>query len=165
VTAARPRVLWLPHALNPAYAGVRLRCLLPVAAMRRTGVNPVVTDGLPPTEQRFDVAVVQGKWLLDATSDVEFDARANHLARLSAQHTRIIVDSFDNYFLNAGQCPVRQQRLERYRQAMAVADRFIVSSPGLVPLLARELLHPAPIDVLGDPVEPAGSNRHYENRL
>lgn len=133
-----------------------------MAALRRSGVSAVVSDSLPPSGERFDVAIVQAKWLLDAASDTDFDQRADSLARLRVKGTSIVVDSFDNYFLNESQCPVRQQRLERYREALALADRFVVSSPGLVPLLARELPRQVAIDVVGDPVEHRGSHRSYE---
>ena len=39
----------MPHALNPAYAGVRLRCLMPSRELRRSGLASRVLDPAAPS--------------------------------------------------------------------------------------------------------------------
>jgi hypothetical protein len=163
--SGHPRLLWLPHTLNPAYAGPRLRCLLPASVLRRQGVRIEITDQQPDTRTaRFDATVVQAKWLLDADDD-DFARRADAVQALKARGSRIVFDSFDNYFLNETADPQRQRRLESYRQVLQLADTLVVSSPGLVPLLERELPRPSPVRVVGDPVERRGDHVHYDHLL
>lgn len=159
------RLLWLPHSSNPSYAGVRLRCLLPMAALRKQGWHCQMTAGLPPRGGRFDVAIVQGKWLLDAPDESAFQHRVQALRGLRDAGTRLVVDSFDNYFLNGGQDTARAQRLQAYRDALPLADQQVVSSPGLVPLLLTELQREIPVCVVGDPLEAKGSHRLYDSTL
>lgn len=159
------RLLWLPHSTNPSYAGVRLRCLLPMAALRQRGWHCRMTADLPPRGARFDVAIVQGKWLLDAADEQAFEQKVQALRRLQDSGTRLAFDSFDNYFVNAGQDSARAQRLQSYRSALLLADQLVVSSPGLVPLLQGELGRETPICVVGDPLEGPGAHRHYDNLL
>lgn len=162
---------WLPHALNPAYAGVRLRCLMPHRELRRAGVasrvlDPAAAGDALPGE---GLLVVQAKWLLDAGSPDALRQRADRLAEARARGARLVLDSFDNYFLNESGDPARAALLAAYREALPLFARFTVSSPGLQPLLQAELppelRQASPVQVIGDPVETPAAARAFESWL
>ena len=155
------RILWFPHSANPAYAGVRLRCLLPSVALRRAGHS--VTVDLQGTAQPADVAIVQGKWLLDCGTALAMQPRVDTLQRLRGQGCRLVLDCFDNYFLNEGDDADRAALLSAFRSALPLFDTFTVSSPGLVPFFQSELGASARVRVIGDPIEGPGSHRWYES--
>lgn len=156
------QIHWLPHALNPAYAGVRLRCLIPSGELARGGVDSRILtpgDALPHS----GLLVVQAKWLLDTGSPDALRARAAQLASARAAGATLVLDSFDNYFLNELDDFARTQLLAAYRQSLPLFRAFTVSSPGLQPLLAKELPAGADVRVVGDPVETPASLSAYES--
>jgi len=158
----RVKALWIPHSLSPAYAGVRLRCLIPSAILRSQGHAVSVT--MQVRAQRCDAAVVQAKWLLDAGGRDELTLRMQELLQLKRQGSRLLLDSFDNYFLNHDKDPARAALLAAYRECLPHFDAFVVSSPGLVPFLRSETGPALPIVVVGDPLEHPGANALYESR-
>lgn len=163
----------MPHALNPAYAGVRLRCLMPDRELRRSGLASRVLD--PARDDQplpsHGVLVVQAKWLLDAGSPDALRARSARLAEAGARGVRLVLDSFDNYFLNETGDADRAALLSAYREALPLFACFTVSSPGLKPLLEAELPSGAGGDmrdmplvrVVGDPVETPAAARAFES--
>ena len=159
----------MPHALNPAYAGVRLRCLMPSRELRRSGLASRVLDPAAPSPAlpSGGVLVVQAKWLLDAGSPGALRARTAQLAQARERGTRLVLDSFDNYFLNESGDPARAELLAAYREALPLFSLFTVSSPGLKPLLEAELppdlRTAAPVRVVGDPVETPAAARDFES--
>ena len=84
---------------------------------------------------------------------------------------RLVLDSFDNYFLNESGDPARAALLIAYREALPLFSLFTVSSPGLKPLLEAELQahlpadlrEAAPVRVVGDPVETPAAARDFES--
>lgn len=162
------QIHWLPHALNPAYAGVRLRCLMPARALRGAGIASRVLDpdraGALPGD---GVLVVQAKWLLDTGAPDALRARTRRLAEARDRGARLVLDSFDNYFLNESGDAARSALLVAYREALPLFSRFTVSSPGLQPLLEAELPQDlraaAPVEVVGDPVETPEAVREFES--
>lgn len=159
----------MPHALNPAYAGVRLRCLMPSRELRRSGLASRVLDPAAPSPAlpSGGVLVVQAKWLLDAGSPGALRARTAQLAQARERGARLVLDSFDNYFLNESGDPTRAELLVAYREALPLFGLFTVSSPGLKPLLEAELppdlRTAAPVRVVGDPVETPAAARDFES--
>lgn len=147
------------------YAGVRLRCLLPVAALRRAGHDTCATYCADNDLQQTDVVVVQAKWLLDAESADGLVRKASQLRSLKESGTRLFLDSFDNYFLNDCNDPKREDLLHAYRKVLDLFERYIVSSPGLVPYLREHLGPHAEIEVIGDPLEGPGANEFYETAV
>lgn len=158
------RIVWLPHSLNPVFAGVRLRCLLPQAALRRSGHNVTIATEHSDLSNA-NILVVQGKWLLDAQSPELLRQRMSRLESAQSAGARLVLDSFDNYFANDSRDRDRERLLEAYRACLPRFDRFTVSSPGLVPFLRKELNTAVSIDVIGDPLEDMGAHRLYESRL
>lgn len=157
-------IVWLPHARNPVYAGVRLRCLIPQAILRAQGMAVQIGDA--QTDLRgADIVVTQAKWLLDAHLPDVLDARMHRLLAAKESGSRLVLDSFDNYFLNESRDPQRDALLEAYRSCLGNFDWFTVSSPGLVPYLRQVLPIGAPITVVGDPLEDAASHCIYESAL
>lgn len=155
-------VHWLPHAWNPAYAGVRLRCLIPQGALARLGWRSrLLRDGQPLP--REGVVVVQAKWLLDAGSPQALRQRADQLQQARDAGAQLVLDSFDNYFLNESGDAARAQLLAAYREALPLFKAFTVSSPGLQPLLQAELPSGAAVQVVGDPVETPDTLSSYES--
>lgn len=154
------RILWLPHSANPAYAGVRLRCLLPAAGLRRSGHEVVVAR--LAEDRAAHAAVVQGKWLLDCQTPAEMHDRTQQLERLRERGCRLILDCFDNYFLNEQGDPARDALLQRFRSTLPLFAGFVVSSPGLLPSMRTEVGASASLRVVGDPLEGPGANRWYE---
>jgi len=155
-------VHWLPHAYNPAYAGVRLRCLIPHGELARQGVASRLLragQALP----RQGVVVVQAKWLLDAGSPDALRSRTRELKQARTAGASLLLDSFDNYFLNESGDPARARLLEAYREALPLFSSFTVSSPGLQPLLQAQLPPRTPVYVVGDPVETPAALRSYES--
>jgi len=155
-------VHWLPHANNPAYAGVRLRCLIPQGTLAQQGhAMHIVQPGaaLP----RSGLLVVQAKWLLDAGDANALRGRAEALRDASKQGVRLVLDSFDNYFLNQSGDPARTSLLAAYREALGLFDAYTVSSPGLVPFMASELPPGTVVQVVGDPIENVHSHHCYES--
>lgn len=155
------RILWFAHSANPAYAGVRLRCILPSVALRQAG-HSVTVDPVGAA-QPADAAVVQGKWLLDCSTAQAMQPRLDTLQRLREQGCRLVLDCFDNYFLNEGNDAGRAELLRCFRSAFTLFDAFSVSSPGLVPFFKSELGEAARLQVIGDPLEGPGSHRCYES--
>lgn len=156
------QIHWLPHAWNPAYAGVRLRCLMPHRELRRGGLASVLVEPGRPLP-RQGVLVVQAKWLLDAGAPGPLRERREQLAEARAAGVRLVLDSFDNYFLNERGDPEREQLLAAYREALPLFSVFTVSSPGLVPLLRAQLPAGADVRVVGDPVETPAELRAFES--
>lgn len=156
------RVHWLPHAWNPAYAGVRLRCLIPHGELARQGVRSrLVKDGQPVP--REGTVVVQAKWLLDAGSPDALRLRSQQLQQARDAGAVLVLDSFDNYFLNESGDAARALLLQAYREALPLFKAFTVSSPGLQPLLQAELPPGTPVHVVGDPVETPEALHAYES--
>jgi len=155
-------VHWLPHANNPAYAGVRLRCLIPQGTLAQQGhAMHIVQPGaaLP----RSGLMVVQAKWLLDA-GDADALRRRTEALRDAGRHgVRMVLDSFDNYFLNQSGDPARASLLTAYREALGLFDAYSVSSPGLVPFMVSELPPGSVVQVVGDPIENVHSHHCYES--
>lgn len=156
-------IAWTPHSNNPAYAGVRLRCLIPGALLRKLG-HRVELD-LQGTAAHADVTVVQAKWLLDTGDPGRLLERMSTLEKQVAQGTRLVLDSFDNYFLNESNDPARAAMLEAYRECLSAFSLFVVSSPGLVPFMQDAVGNNKKVVVLGDPVEGPGAHRLYESWL
>jgi hypothetical protein len=161
--AVRPRTAWLPHSDNPAYAGVRLRCTLPVAVLRSQGLPVAIVDDLNGTPP--DVAIIQAKWLLDAGELTRLTARLEAVQRWRDGGCRLLLDLFDNYFLNESGDPRRTELLTRLRGGLGLFDGFTVSSPGLVPYLRAEVGPTASVLVVGDPLEGPGAHRLYESPI
>ncbi|UXH80146.1 hypothetical protein [Roseateles amylovorans] len=152
----------MPHANNPAYAGVRLRCLIPNGELNRLGWRSrIVWPGAPLPRQ--GVMVVQAKWLLDGGSPEALRALTQRLGQARAAGVTLVLDSFDNYFLNETDDPSRRALLEAYREALRLFAAFTVSSPGLKPLLEQELPAGARVLVVGDPVETPEALSAYES--
>ncbi len=153
---------WLPHANNPAYAGVRLRCLIPNGELNRLGwQSRIVWPGASLPRQ--GVMVVQAKWLLDAGTPEALRQRTRQLQEARDAGVTLVLDSFDNYFLNDQNDGSRAALLVAYREALPLFTAFTVSSPGLKPLLAQELPPEATVRVVGDPVETPQAIRAYES--
>ncbi|WAC71159.1 hypothetical protein OU995_16320 [Roseateles sp. SL47] len=162
------QVHWLPHAYNPAYAGVRLRCLIPQGELARQGVvSRLLREGdpLPGT----GLVVVQAKWLLDAGSPERLRERSQQLRRAREAGATLVLDSFDNYFLNESGDADRARLLDAYRDSLPMFQAFTVSSPGLQPLLQAQLqalaqgIPGTSVQVVGDPVETPDALRSYES--
>ncbi|WP_092948234.1 hypothetical protein [Roseateles sp. YR242] len=155
-------VHWLPHAQNPAYAGVRLRCLIPQGELARLGVASRL---LAPGQRlpREGLLVVQGKWLLDAGTPEALRERSRQLQAARDGGATLVLDSFDNYFLNESGDTERAGLLAAYREALPLFAAFTVSSPGLQPLLQEQLPPGTPVHVVGDPVETPAALRSYES--
>ena len=154
------RILWFPHSDNPAYAGVRLRSLLPAFALRKAGHD--VRVGTGQQGQLADAAVVQGKWLLDCATPLAMQPRLDLLRKLRGQGCRLTLDCFDNYFLNHDGNPDRAALLAAFRSSLDLFASFTVSSPGLVPFFQAEIGPSTYIRVIGDPLEGPGAHRLYE---
>lgn len=158
------KITWIPHSLNPVFAGVRLRCLLPQAELRLSGQNVSIANEKSDLSNA-DILIVQGKWLLDAHSPEALLRRMGRLRAAQSKGTKLVLDSFDNYFMNEGKDGERGRLLEVYRSCLTHFNRFTVSSPGLVPFLRRELTSTTLIDVVGDPLEGMKSHHLYESAL
>lgn len=158
------RVLWLPHSDNPAYAGVRLRCLIPVSMLRRNGL-PVAVNARFEDFGAGDIAVVQGKWLLDCGTSQAMAARLESLRGLAKRGCLLVLDCFDNYFLNENDDADRAALLQAFRASLPLFSAFTVSSPGLVPFFRAEVGATACVEVVGDPIEGPDSAALYEGVL
>jgi hypothetical protein len=156
-------VTWLPANRNPAYAGVRLRCLLPISELQRAVCRVRLHGGTAGTIP--ELVVVQAKWLLDAGSPQMLNVRLAELHSLKLAGARLMLDSFDNYFVNRFGDSERAALLQAYRRALPIFDAFSVSSPGLLPLLREAIGDARPVHVIGDPVEVPGMHRQYESVL
>lgn len=147
----RLRIRWLPHADNPAYAGVRFRCLLPMQSLHRAGQDVALFDAGERAVP--DVLIVQAKWLLDSCDIRTLQDRREMLATLQARGCRMVLDSFDNYFLNRNDDPARAEKLRLFVQAIHGFDRYSCASSGLLPVLREQLGPDASINVIEDPLE------------
>ena len=157
-------VHWLPHSDNPTYAGVRLRCLIPHGILARQGHTVRIVDAASALPQR-GVLVVQGKWLLDGGDAQALLLRAESLRQARANGVRLVLDSFDNYFLNESGDEARANLLTAYRSTLDLFDAYTVSSPGLQPFMAAELSPGTAVQVIGDPIENLRSHHSYESWL
>ncbi|MGS0755987.1 hypothetical protein ACVBEH_15850 [Roseateles sp. GG27B] len=156
------KIYWIPHSLNPVFAGVRLRCLIPTAVMKRLGVDVKIVDAENLNLSHASIIVVQAKWLLDAGSPERLLGRMSKLTAARLGGAKLILDSFDNYFINSNFDAERTKLLEAYRQCLSNFDWFVVSSQGLVPYLREETGLSALISVVGDPLEDEKTPQVYE---
>lgn len=158
------KITWLPHSLNPVFAGVRLRCLIPQAELRLAGQNVSIANEKSDLSEA-NILIVQGKWLLDAKSPEVLLRRMSRLQAAQSTGTKLVLDSFDNYFMNDSSDGERGRLLEVYRSCLTQFDRLTVSSHGLVPFLRKELSSTTLIDVVGDPLEGIKSHHLYESNF
>ncbi len=157
------KIYWIPHSQNPVFAGVRLRCLIPTAVMKKFGVDVKIINAENSNFSSASIIVVQAKWLLDAGSSERLLGRMNKLIAARLDGAKLILDSFDNYFINSNFDAERTKLLEAYRQCLSNFDWFVVSSQGLVPYLREETGFNIPISVVGDPLEDEKTSQVYEH--
>ncbi|MDQ8024018.1 MAG: hypothetical protein REI94_19425 [Moraxellaceae bacterium] len=144
------RAAWYVPAVNERRAGLRYRCLYPIAALRKLGVDASVFDadaGLP-------ACVVFDAWSIFPTvAGAEKAAQILPTARkLREQGVRILLDNCDNQF--SGNADEGWAKATSDLQQLAtMADVVVTCSDELAHIMqARCGLETTP-RVIGDPIE------------
>ncbi|HVJ82191.1 MAG TPA: hypothetical protein VNC50_14080, partial [Planctomycetia bacterium] len=128
---------WLPSAPTRELAGARLRCFLPLQYLAARGVAGEIFD--PARSDRYDVCVFQKRY---AEEDLRLAAELKWSGR------RVILDQCDNHLYDPERRPVYQERAERLRRMLALADLVTVPTPELGRALG------APFAVVDDALDP-----------
>lgn len=145
------RASWVVTNYNPRSAGLRYRCLYPMAELQRRGYAVERYD--PVRKRTYECVVLNGWSVFPSVASTD---SANDIVRLAQQlkdqGARIILDNCDNQFVNA---PNEKWRLaqERLRTLLCLADTLVTCSAELVDLLAKHSILPEHVEVIGDPVE------------
>ncbi len=133
---------WKPVSADPAVASARIRCLNPLAELRRRGY-PVE----PHRPGRRYAAVVFSK---------RYDAASLREARaLQEAGTRVVFDLCDNHFHYPGGRPELARGAERLRAMLRLANDLVASTDALADVIRAELGDARPVTVIGDAVEEA----------
>ncbi|MBB4012272.1 hypothetical protein [Niveibacterium umoris] len=142
---------WWPQSIDPLKAGVRMRCLTPLAALQRDGVEVELYD--PACEARYCSVIVQA-WSVFGTvrNSLPPDAMLVAVARLKQQGVRIVVDNCDNQFYNPTNNPDWEAQVNRLRKLLAMADHLVCATEALAQV-TREQGFEQPVSVVGDAVE------------
>jgi hypothetical protein len=118
------RIGWVPAWYDPRAPSTRLRASLPVAALRRVGVDAAVVP--PDHSGSYDCIVFQKAYSED---DLHFARRA------AAAGVKVVFDLCDNHFYNPDGLPDLAARAARLRSMVDLADVVSVSVPGLADLI------------------------------
>lgn len=135
---------WRPAADDPRVASVRIRCLNPLAELRRAQYPVELYD---PARRETYSAVVFSKIYDDATQ-----AEA---ARLRESGAWVVLDLCDNHFYDAGSSEVVRAASARLRRMLGLADELVASTETMAAVLREETGGRTPITVIGDAVETA----------
>ena len=146
-------VAWWPQSLDPLKAGVRMRCLTPLTALVREGVEVELYD--PAREARYCSVIVQAWSVFNtARNALSPDAMLDSVARMKRRGIRIVVDNCDNQFYNPRNDAEWDLQLVRLRKLLAMADQLVCATEALADV-TREQGFSQPIAVVGDAVEDA----------
>ncbi|MCX9158390.1 hypothetical protein OPU71_19895 [Niveibacterium sp. 24ML] len=150
-TTTQKVVAWWPQSLDPLKAGVRMRCLTPLATLQRDGVEVERYDAA--REAHYCSVIVQA-WSVFATARNALppEAMLDAVARLKRRGVRILVDNCDNQFYNPGNDPEWEKQIQRLRALLAMADQLVCATEALAQV-TREQGFTQPIAVVGDAVE------------
>lgn len=107
-------------------ASTRLRALLPIAELRKRGVSCEVFH--PDRASRYGMVIFQKAYTAD---DIKL------AASLKQQGCVVVFDLCDNHFYNPTDDVVLQERADRLRKMVAVADVITVSTTALGELVER----------------------------
>lgn len=114
------RIGWIPFSSDLRIASARLRCALPARYLADAGWDSKLVDRRDP--YGYDVVVFQKAYDEDSLALA---------SRLSAGGTRLVFDLCDNHFYNPGASPVLEERAERLRRMLDLADAVTVSTEQL----------------------------------
>ncbi len=138
----RYRIAWKPQNYEARVASVRIRCLNPMRELRARGV---------PIELYRERREASYRSVIFSKA---YNPRDVELARrLKAQGVEIIFDLCDNHFLHS------DERVERLREMLTLADRRVASSHALAEVVRREMDDGRPVAVIEDAVEEQLSGR------
>lgn len=133
---------WVPFKRDPSIASVRIRCLHPLAHLRRHDYPVELFDPKDPDKYG---AVLFSK---------RYDRKSLETAQVLKQKgVRIVFDLCDNYFYNPVGRPKRKEQAERLRRFIDIADRVVVSTEALAEIVYAETSPSDSVVVIGDAVE------------
>ncbi len=145
------RAAWYLPEVVERRAGLRYRCLYPLAQLRKRGFDVGLLA--PGDAQNFDTVVFDA-WGLFPTTAGERQAEASlRLAmELKLRGVKIVLDNCDNQFAGAPS-EAWQRACQRLRNLALLADRVVTCSPTLADEMMNECqLQSRPL-VIGDPIE------------
>ena len=145
------RAAWYLPEVVERRAGLRYRCLYPLAQLRQRGLDVGLLS--PGGEQDFD-AVVFDAWGLFPTTAGDHQAESSlRLAKdLKSRGVKIVLDNCDNQFAGAPS-EAWQRACQRLRNLALLADRVVTCSSTLGDEMLTECqLQSRPL-VIGDPIE------------
>lgn len=131
-----PRVGFKPFAYDDSVPSVRLRTLLPVAELRRGGIDAGLVD--PARLDTYDCVVFQKAY---------DDASVAQAERLADRNVPMVLDLCDNHLFDGGD-PELAARAARIRRMIEIVDLVSVSTPALADLVTA-----APTCVVDDALE------------
>jgi hypothetical protein len=143
--ANRPFLVgWRPAADDPRVASVRIRCLNPLAELRRAQYPVELYD--PSRRGTYSVVVF---------SKIYDEATQAEAARLRESGAWVVLDLCDNHFYDPGTSELVRAASTRLRRMLGLADELVASTETMAAVLQQETGGRTPITVIGDAVETA----------
>src|SRR3546814_5953479 len=122
-----PKVGWWPYSYDASFASVRIRCLHPLAQLRRNGYTVEFFN--PKNASSYD-AVLFSEHL---------SQKSLHAAQeLRQSGVRILFDLCYNHFHHPMTNLKRQEKAERLRQFIEMADKVVVSTEALTEVVLAD---------------------------
>lgn len=135
------RIGWWPHSQDGRIASVRIRCLNPMAELRRRGCPVELYD--PERPSAYSLVILSKR----------YDRRTiEQVADLKARGVRVVFDLCDNHFYNPHRLEFWREAGERLRRMLTLADVVTTSTPALAEVIARESGRTRAV-VIGDGLE------------
>ena len=145
------RAAWYLPEVVERRAGLRYRCLYPMARLRQRGLDVGLLS--PGDGQNFDTVVFDA-WGLFPTTAGESQAESSlRLALdLKSHGVKIVLDNCDNQFAGAPS-EAWQRACQRLRNLALLADRVVTCSSSLADEMVNECQLQSRPRVIGDPIE------------
>ncbi len=137
------KIGWKPRHNDVKAAGTRIRCLAPMAELRRRGYDAEVFDSR--NIDRYSVVVF---------SKVYDERTYQEVVSLKARGAKVVFDLYDNHFYNPNSLPALARAKDDILRMMAAADAVVASTEAMAEVMREEQqTATSPFVVIGDSVE------------
>ncbi len=143
------KIGWKPRHNDVKAAGTRIRCLAPMAELRRRGYDAEVFDSR--NIDRYSVVVF---------SKVYDERTYQEVVSLKARGAKVVFDLYDNHFYNPNSLPALARAKDDILRMMAAADAVVASTEAMAEVMREEQqTATSPFVIIGDSVEDTATDR------